>query len=74
MINENPYKLNSKDHDEILCEIRKVDYPKIVIIGGQTGAGKSKIITLSENKLLKDDNVVIIKEKLKSYIQKAIKC
>lgn len=68
MINENLYKLNSKDHDEILCEIREntfknkspVDYPKIVIIGGQPGAGKSKIITLSENELFKDGNVVKI--------------
>ncbi|ACM60019.1 zeta toxin [Caldicellulosiruptor bescii] len=68
MINENLYKLNSKEHDKVLHDIREkifenkspVDYPKIIILGGQPGAGKSKIITLSENEFFKDGNVVKI--------------
>lgn len=80
MINENLYKLNREVHDEILCEIRKntfenkspVDYPKIVILGGQPGAGKSKIITLSENELFKDGNVVEINgDDIRRYHPKA---
>jgi UDP-N-acetylglucosamine kinase len=62
------YKLDEKTHDEILKELRDnifsdktpVSNPKIVILGGQPGAGKSKIITLSENELFKDGNVVKI--------------
>ncbi len=62
------YKLDEKTHNETLEELKNKLYsgktpvanPQIVILGGQPGAGKSKIITLSENQFFKDGNVVVI--------------
>lgn len=61
------YKLTDKEHEQYYQTIKRiytggkipVDNPIAVIIGGQTGAGKSGIIGYS-TKMFMDDNVIII--------------
>lgn len=61
------YKLSEKEHDELYDMIKRiwtadkfpVKNPIAVIIGGQTGAGKSGIISYSQ-KMFEDGNVVVI--------------
>lgn len=61
------YKLSAEEHDRIYEVIKKVwtsgktpvDEKVAVIIGGQTGAGKSGIISYSL-KMFEDENVVVI--------------
>ena len=61
------YKLSEEEHDKLYDIIKRiwtdnkfpVDNPVAVIIGGQTGAGKSGIISYSE-KMFIDGNVVTI--------------
>lgn len=61
------YKLSEEEHDKIYETIKTVmtqgkhpvEKPIAIIIGGQTGAGKSGIIGYSL-KLFNDDNVVVI--------------
>ena len=61
------YKLTDKEHEQYYQTIKRiytggkipVDNPIAVIIGGQTGAGKSGIIGYS-TKMFVDDNVIII--------------
>ena len=61
------YKLTDQEHEQYYQTIKRiytggkipVDNPIAVIIGGQTGAGKSGIIGYS-TKMFMDDNVIII--------------
>lgn len=61
------YKLTEKEHGRLYKMIKQiwtedkfpVDNPIAIIIGGQTGAGKSGIIAYSK-KMFFDDNVVVI--------------
>lgn len=61
------YKLNDEDHEYLYETIKRiwtldkfpVENPIAVIIGGQTGAGKSGIISYSQ-KMFEDGNVIII--------------
>ena len=61
------YKLSDEEHEQYYQTIKRiytsgktpVKRPICVIIGGQTGAGKSGIIGYS-NKMFSDDNVIII--------------
>lgn len=61
------YKLTEEEHDRLYKMIKQiwtedkfpVDSPIAIIIGGQTGAGKSGIIAYSK-KMFFDDNVVVI--------------
>lgn len=61
------YKLSEEEHDELYDMIKRiwtadkfpVKNPIAVIIGGQTGAGKSGIISYSQ-KMFEDGNVVVI--------------
>ena len=61
------YKLSSKEHDDLYEIIKRlwtadtfpVENPIAIIIGGQTGAGKSGIISYSK-KMFSDGNVVTI--------------
>ena len=61
------YKLSDEEHDQYYQTIKRiytggkipVNNPIAVIIGGQTGAGKSGIIGYS-TKMFTDDNVIII--------------
>lgn len=63
----NKYKLSEEEHNKYYDQIKKiftsgkkpVDNPIAVIIGGQTGAGKTGIIGYS-TKMFPDNNVVII--------------
>lgn len=73
------YKLSQEEHDQIYNIIKRVwtfdknpSSDKIaVIIGGQTGAGKSGIISYSQ-KMFKDGNVVIINsDEIKPFHPKA---
>ena len=73
------YKLSQEKHDDIYNIIKRVwTFDKIpssdkiaVIIGGQTGAGKSGIISYSQ-KMFKDGNVVIINsDEIKPFHPKA---
>lgn len=61
------YKLTEEEHNELYKMIKRiwtasnfpVENPIAVIIGGQTGAGKSGIISYSQ-KMFEDGNVVVI--------------
>ncbi len=61
------YKLTKEEHDELYNIIKRtltshaypVDDPIAVIVGAQTGAGKTGILSYSQ-KMFEDDNVVII--------------
>lgn len=63
----NEYKLSEEEHNELYGMIKRiwtadkfpVKNPIAVIIGGQTGAGKSGIISYSQ-KMFEDGNVVVI--------------
>lgn len=63
----NKYKLTQEEHDYLYNIIKRiwtsdkfpVENPIAIIIGGQTGAGKSGIISYSQ-KMFEDGNVVII--------------
>lgn len=63
----NKYKLSEEEHNYLYNMIKRiwtleknpVENPIAVIIGGQTGAGKSGIISYSQ-KMFKDGNVIII--------------
>ena len=61
------YKLSEEEHMELYGKIKRiwtmdktpVDNPVAVIVGGQTGAGKTGLITYSK-KMFADGNVVVI--------------
>ena len=61
------YKLSEEEHMELYGKIKKiwtmdktpVDNPVAVIVGGQTGAGKTGLIIYSK-KMFADGNVVVI--------------
>lgn len=61
------YKLTNEEHENIFEKIKEIYFfnkkpvknPVAIIVGGQTGAGKTGLISYSQNQF-KDDNVVII--------------
>ncbi len=61
------YKLTQEEHDQLYDIIKRtltanaypVENPVAIIVGGQTGAGKTGILSYSQ-KMFQDDNVVII--------------
>ncbi len=61
------FKLDNQTHDEIYGEIEleafdrttSVDHPKVIITGGQPGAGKSRLLEESK-KDFPNGNVVVI--------------
>lgn len=61
------YKLTDKEHDEYYDTIKRIyvggkmpqKNPVAIIVGGQTGAGKSGILGYS-SKMFEDDNIIII--------------
>lgn len=65
---ENKYKLSSADHErvyqeleaEMLSSTTPADEPRVVILGGQPGAGKSNLIKLAQQEIFKGDSVATI--------------
>lgn len=68
MSSNTSYKLSQAEHikalkgieENLFRGLKPVESPTIVVIGGQPGAGKSGIITLSQNDFFPDQNVAII--------------
>ena len=65
---ENKYKLSPKEHEQIFSRLERnmlessssSDNPRVVILGGQPGAGKSNLIKLAQQEIFKGCSVAII--------------
>lgn len=73
---DNSFQLESSEHERIYSKIieptsfldtSSVDKPRLVIVAAQTGAGKSKLVTLSLQEF-SDGNVVTVNtDELRAY-------